>query len=559
MNCVFNVCLLHFINMKQFILENKYLILLWILTITALCFFTGHYNDILLDFGREIYYPQRILEGKVLYKDLFNIYGPFSYLFNALLYKIGGISLNTLYVSGGICSLLIVSGVFLISKKYLSDFLSFTLGIFTITTGVCATNLFSFTFPYSWGMLYGLVSFLYSLLFLIKFQKEEKPLFLYLSALLGGMAVTNKYDFLPYIAVIIFMTIKTKDWRIILKTFTSFVIVPLVCFGILFIQGMRFSDLVNYFVIVKKMASTETLKYFYLTQGVYFNKNAIPVWFINTLKTAFTLGAAFWGLTLFGKNKILSESIILLALCLAFSWFSPVSFSFFVILTMVLMFFRLKEKGLLLLTASVILISLKSFWGLTYMNYGNYFISMVLVSFFALLFSFISSKFQKLSAFYLLIISFAVLYGNILSLSKLDNKIYSNNGTIFTSQNLAESTNLLLGYINEKFENNSKYVTFPEGLMINYLAKTTNTSEDFYNSMLPLYVETFGEENIIKHFEISKPDYIILNNKNMKNYYYEFLCKDYALDFCGFILNNYEVVDVSFNTGNNYMIFKHKH
>ena len=164
--------------MREFYIKNKPLIILWLLCIAALIGFMGHYSNILLDVGREVYYPQRILEGKVLYKDLFNIYGPFSYLWNAFLYKIFGINLRALYISGAICSLAIVSGVYLIARRFLNTSLSFAIGLFTIVTGVCANHLFNYTFPYSWAMLYGTVGFLYSVYFLVKYKDSENPNFL---------------------------------------------------------------------------------------------------------------------------------------------------------------------------------------------------------------------------------------------------------------------------------------------------------------------------------------------------------------------------------------------
>ena len=147
--------------MKEILRENKYLLILWILCIAGLIFFCGHYSGILIDFGREVYYPQQILEGKILYKDLFNIYGPLAYQINAILYKIFRAKLSTLYASGCICSILTVSGIYLIAKRFLSRFLSFCIGVFTIAVGVTATNIFNFHFPYSWAMLYGLSAFLF--------------------------------------------------------------------------------------------------------------------------------------------------------------------------------------------------------------------------------------------------------------------------------------------------------------------------------------------------------------------------------------------------------------
>ena len=86
--------------MKKFVCENKTLVTLWILCGIALFIFCGHYGNILSDIGREIYYPERILSGDILYKDIFDIYGPFAYLYNALLYKIFSPNLAVLYFSG---------------------------------------------------------------------------------------------------------------------------------------------------------------------------------------------------------------------------------------------------------------------------------------------------------------------------------------------------------------------------------------------------------------------------------------------------------------------------
>jgi hypothetical protein len=53
--------------------------------------------DILVDFGTQLDTPWRILQGAVLYRDLFYFAGgPFSQYFNALLFKIFGVSFTTL-------------------------------------------------------------------------------------------------------------------------------------------------------------------------------------------------------------------------------------------------------------------------------------------------------------------------------------------------------------------------------------------------------------------------------------------------------------------------------
>ena len=98
-----------------------------------------------------------------------------------------------------------------------------------------------------------------------------------------------------------------------------------------------------------------------------------------------------------------------------------------------------------------------------------------------------------------------------------------------------------------------KVVVFPEGMIINFLSG--RESDGFYNSLLPLYVETFGEDNIIEHFRENEPEMIILNNRSMKDYYFEYICNDYAREFCEFIVENYELQNV-IDDGYKYTIFK---
>ena len=91
-------------------------------------------------------------------------------------------------------------------------------------------------------------------------------------------------------------------------------------------------------------------------------------------------------------------------------------------------------------------------------------------------------------------------------------------------------------------------------MIINFL--TNRKSDDFYNSMLPLYIETLGEDKIIKYFKSNKPDYIVFNNLNMRDYYYQYICQDYALAFCEFVKENYKQETVIANGYLRYIIFK---
>jgi len=55
--------------------------------------------DITVDFGEQLYAAWRICQGKVLYRDIGYIIGPLSQYYNALLFRLFGVSLTTLIVS----------------------------------------------------------------------------------------------------------------------------------------------------------------------------------------------------------------------------------------------------------------------------------------------------------------------------------------------------------------------------------------------------------------------------------------------------------------------------
>lgn len=564
--------------MKKIQTDLKYLSLIWIALALLLIPTYAHHGHLILDCGREVYYPTQIILGKVLYKDIFNIYGPFAYMFNALLFKLFGVNLNVLYAAGIACAGLISSLIYLISKRFLPKFLSFSIAIFTVSIGVLNVNLFNFIFPYSYSILYGLLAFLTSVWLLLKYQSSpEKPLYLYFSCFFAGLCFVNKYEFLPYLAVILYSIIKIKpvEWddnttRIkpagkpsnLLKyyyTILALLFIPILCFGTLFLQGLRLEDLKTSFVLLYKIANSETLKYFYYTQGVYFTKHTISLLVVSFLKTAAPLGILLLGFR--AKNEFASFFAVGFSICLMAFLTNPASFAFLPVLIIILSIWNFKSlkenQALLILTLSAILISLKSLWGLATLNYGAFFISFLLIAAMALIVDKFKDKNINLTAVGVFILVIATTLGmqNFPALSAKTQLVKTSRGEIYTDKYIFSATSELLNYIKTSTKKTDTIAIFPEGLFINFLAD--RKSDDYYNSLIPLYTEVFGEEKLIRHFEKTKPDYIIFNNWDNKDYYFSYICTDYAVSFCNYIAQNYteeKVIDQGFR----YLIFKHK-
>lgn len=543
--------------MKKNNTDIKYLIGLLIIFVLAIIPTYAHHGHLLIDCGREAYYPTQILLGKVLYKDIFNIYGPFSYMFNALLFKLFSINLNVLYVSGCICAALISTLTYLISIRFLPKFLSFSIAVFTIFTGVITTYFSNFIFPYSYAMLYGLVAFLVSVLFLLKYQSNFKNINLYLSCFFAGLCIANKYEFLPYFLVILYaiIYIKPLKFKHYYYAIFSLLFMPIFCFGILFLQGLRFHDLFYIISIIKKMAHSQTLLYFYRRQGVYFSNILMKYEIKFTILTIIALACFMYAFAT--KRKIFSVVLIALSSLLIIKWTIPLSFSLVPIVILILAIWNLKNLKknlpLQLLTLSAIVFSFKEFWCLIIANYGTFFAGFLLITLIALIKEKFKDKNINFNAIGIYILIVSAAFGHI-NYKRINNyPIKSERGTIYTSKSLYLASNELISYIEKNTKKTDTVAIFPEGAMINFI--TERQADNFYTSLIPLYVESFGEQNIIDHFKKTKPEYIVFNNWDTSDYYFHNICNDYAIGFCNFVAANYtqeKIIDTKFR----YLIFK---
>lgn len=543
-------------------MDTKYLFLLWGLLIAILIGTFAHHGSLIVDCGREAYYSLQVAQGKVLYKDIFNIYGPFSYMYNALLFKIFRVNLNVLFLSGCVSSFFITSLIYLIARRFMNEFTSFSISIFAIMVGALNTNIFNTVFPYSFGMLYGTVAVLASIWLLLKYEESsEKNLYLYLSAFFAGLCVANKYEFLTYFLVIAYAAFKIKPLNF--KQYSllagSLLLAPAVCFAILFLQGMRLQDLITTGLIINKMAHTNTLNYFYQHTGVFFHKKTLPLLIRKFFEALIPL-ALFFGATKL-KKKFLSVSLALIAAFLVIHNTFIEVFAFLPLLISILFIFNFKNiyknTNLMIITLSSILLCMKLYWGLILLSYGDYLIGLPLITIIALvLYKFKNKKINQLIfSSFLLLASIPFFLLDLHDLKSKKDFISTLRGKFYLEESFVPSTNTLMKYLQGNTKKTDTVMIFPEGQLINFL--TERKSDDIYGSLIPLYVETFGEDNIINHFKQTKPEYIIFNNWDYKGYYLKYICNDYAQSFCAFVAQNYtqeKVIDDGFR----YLIFKIK-
>lgn len=146
----------------------------WLTVLAALAYMAHlswfKWGDLVIDTGREIYVPEALTRGRVLYRDLFYVYGPFSPYFNALLYELFGVHLRSLVLGGFLAVLASCALLYRLARIYLSPGLSlFTLlgfvVLFPFGHGNVVAN-YNFLIPYSYPAVHSLVLSLAALLFL---------------------------------------------------------------------------------------------------------------------------------------------------------------------------------------------------------------------------------------------------------------------------------------------------------------------------------------------------------------------------------------------------------
>ncbi len=502
-------------NWDNIIKKHWQLILFNVLTLLIFAVFYGHFGHIIIDSFREAYIPVQMLKGQVLYKDIFCVYPPLAYIINAFLMLIFGTKLRVLYFAGLLATLGILNSLYRISNKFLPKTYSLSIVMLTIAASVLSPNVFNFIFPYSYGIIYGILFVLLSVYFALKGKSK-------LAYIFYALAICSKYEFIFLLPILFWYSGKKEFLKSILNIIATIFIV----FLPLLVMGLRVNDLSNICQTILTMSSTKTLYWFYSISGLTFRLELIPIYGINFLKCFIPLAFLYffrhWLVTL----------LILVYFCFTIS---PAIFVYIFPLLLILLIFSYKNLNLnkKFLVFSTLAISLKLFFALTLLSYGVYFLPLAVLS----LFIVIPRRYKKSLLIIVFIMSFTFSAKNIISLSEKNIKIETENGIVYSNDYYGNSIKELISYINDNTRDNDKILVLPETTAINFLTK--RSSDNKFYSLIPLYIETFGEENIIERLYNNKPKYIVISNYDTSNYYYSYFGQDYAQQIYDYILTNY--------------------
>ena len=112
------------------------------------------WGNLTIDSGHEMYVPALLAEGKMLYRDVWFLYGPVAPYFNSYLFRLLGMHLTVLYWAGSLSALGSAIFLYLSGMRLSSWLVGWTAGAVVLMEAFQPT-LFCFPLPYGFAAVYG--------------------------------------------------------------------------------------------------------------------------------------------------------------------------------------------------------------------------------------------------------------------------------------------------------------------------------------------------------------------------------------------------------------------
>ncbi|MCX5693257.1 MAG: hypothetical protein NTX47_06220 [Candidatus Omnitrophica bacterium] len=541
------------------------------------------WGGLIIDTGRELYIPLKILKGAVLYKDIIYEYGPFSPCFNSLLCAVFGIHMRSFIISGAL-SVIILSFLFYkVSRIFLNSFLS-TLSVVTFLFVLAfghyyEAGIFNYIIPYSYPAIHSIV-FAFGSLFcyyldLIKGGRRYR----YLSALFIALALITRIEIGVFLAISISVGV-LLDFRnraVLKERFLAYSIFPVIIAGVVY--GLIESCLKNasqsggYFanlgLLLKNIdANSPFTRNLAGIGDIVQNLNNIM---ITVLCYVILIGiffiAGFWLSKINGLSKIKKTLVFIIAFLFVAALAVFFQIRFFPYTTqyrcMPLICMGLCVLGCRRYYAGIdygkslflTVFSLFSFLLLMRMllnvwagHYGFYLLSAGMLCYYFFFFAEVPRLFKKKEIMYVyaagfsaLAISFAIshFYISDYFYKSRVSRISFPRGSMYVRPGYNNVVDFL-DYMRSNTEKSAHLVVFPEGAMLNFLSERDTPLR--YLSFLPVdFFRPDFEKDVIRQLEENKILYIAILPRDTSEYGPARFGMDYAQGLMAYIADKYVI------------------
>ncbi len=549
------------------------------LTFLGLTFATwAHWGNVRIDCGREIYVPASIIQGKMLYRDLWYLYGPLAPYTTALLFVIFGVHLSVLYGLGLSITLAFALLSFSLSRRFLPPFAAFLISFVFLIQGFHPT-LFNYVLPYSYAATLGSLLSLACLYFLVRDILAERGPNILLAGLNAGLALLCKQEFgvACYLVLLFVLVIRTRiehSMKWCVQRTVALLPGMLICFAI---YG---------WFILKTSTRFILMENFQQIPGSFFMRTFGSKWLVDTglgfhwsVILLSLASALFFATSWLFLAKAMRSFLVLLWLLFALSilcvvaWFLgftwtdvprmplirelvfPHGMAWLVSLLLVwklLEYLRGHSKESSLALAVVAFFALASgariLFRVSYTGYAIYYNAFFFLPALIFLWKAIQRLLRDLPLkrqnrifnALLLVQGIALTLYLIPHPGQLPARLSTPLGTIFTYPSEADLYPKIISFIQEEKKRGKRVLILPEETLL-YTLSGTEAPTRWYQ-LTPGILDPQQEELYIQQTDRSEIDFILLSNRSSIEYGVPFFGLDYDRKVYRWIEQNYEVV-----------------
>jgi hypothetical protein len=536
--------------------------------------------DLLIDFGVQLYVPWQITQGKVLYRDIAHYTGPLSVYYNALAFKIFGVNLRVLEFANLPILIATTVAIYKIASRLGGKLCAVVcsvsfLVLFAFAHLTIAGN-YNFVCPYEYEYTHATLLALLCVIFLTRLVTQPKPLSAAIAGFLAGMIFLTRSEFFVAIVAATAITgllLLVANWRKLplaaLAFMLGFAIPPLISILSLHLalpwSMAMYRTLGMWPALLRGNVSSQ---HFYLhSMGIddlHSSLQQLYAWSLRwciplagftawaSLKTsrksppilfiAFLLGAIFAGLHWRSHES---------ALTFWPSMFRPLPLALAIVAAASIFQFisgMRRETNALIAILSILSLALlaKVFFYARIIHYGVWLAMPGVMLLLAVLFGSIPAtlaRHERNPAIFIagmggvwlsvLLVHLAITKTQM---SLLSVSVGSGADQFWADAKTAPVVNNAL-LIAQQLPAGKTLACFPEGIMINYLARRPAATR--YVNFNPPDLLLFGQDQVIRAMQANPPDYIFIVHKDTSEFEVRFFGQDYAQNLFAWIESNY--------------------
>lgn len=206
---------------------------LWLALLT---FGWARWGSVTVDSGRELYVAAALVEGEMLYRDVWYPYGPAAPYLNALLFRIFGTHITVMYLAGALAALIQALTLFRCTLYFAPSAVAFALG-YIILIQSFVPGIFTYPLPYSYAAVYGSVAASLFLFYALRAAFLPTKANLIWAGIWSAFALVLKLEYgvacFATLAVLhIGLVLKQRSWRVAFRNFLVTVPALVICAGI---------------------------------------------------------------------------------------------------------------------------------------------------------------------------------------------------------------------------------------------------------------------------------------------------------------------------------------